>query len=501
MIDLHLFLGRPLRTNALTVGSSSGPEKCDTICTYSLSEMTPDMVHVGSVPEAQMTDKVEWVQRIINSELSGSSEAETLRSLTKACSNAMKQYRRTRVGASNEAVGRAKALLDGNDAFKRGERIYNGSIPAHPLFNAEQSQDLADFKHYIEDVRSRGEFLRTMSTYRPKETVFEAFTTRGNRDAGYHGSWAKGQSGAKVSKAESGTALEAVKGMRRQMKIVRDRGASLVVAGKVESVRADVLGDVDVAPSSDRSHVPSHGECTSQGDPGAAITKRKVSRAERRRFKKPLAHHESHDSPLHFGIAGTPTKRKRGADFRDSTCFAAHEASSGHQVEMSRQTGSLSYRGGLIGGIRLSEALLDVVDDESDALVRQQRMVRWDRSKRKYVHTTIGSELNGESKTMKRRIESGSLKKDHKLGELYEKWQRKTNRSIGRSGVFDDGNEPPPDQGKVGQRSSTPSGRFSELKSVASIKKDRAWKQNMWIKNMKKVDRKAHEGGDKRNRR
>lgn len=479
MIDLHLFLGRPLRTSA----RDSPIGKHDTVCAYTLSEMTPDMVHVGSIPESDLSVKVECVQRIIDSELSGSSEAETLRSLTKACLNAMKQYRRTRVGASSDAVRRAKALLDGN-AVNPGERSYNGAIPTHPLFQRELG---ADMKSAIEDIRNRGEFLHAISKYRPKETVFEAFTTGGNRDTGTFSCSGSGRMGASGSKPESGTPLEAVKGMRRQMKISRDRGASLVVAGKGQNVGTSVPGTSE--------GLVTRREPTNEGARGTAIKRRSLSSAERRRLKKLSTEHECRNPPLHLAIAGIPTKRKRGEDFRDSSCFAAHGTSSGRQIDLSRQPGSLTHHVGLIGDARVSQALFDVVDDESDALVRQQRLLRWDKSKRKYVHTTIGSELNGESKTMKRRIENGSLKKDHKLGELYEKWQRKTNRSIGRSGVFDEGSEPASSDRRRNQPcSTTSSDRISEIKSAASIKKDRERKQKMRIKNMKKADRKAREG-------
>ena len=44
------------------------------------------------------------------------------------------------------------------------------------------------------------------------------------------------------------------------------------------------------------------------------------------------------------------------------------------------------------------------------------------------------------SKNKKLRLESGQLVQKNKmvLGELYEKWQKKNNASIGRTGVFDD---------------------------------------------------------------
>ena len=53
--------------------------------------------------------------------------------------------------------------------------------------------------------------------------------------------------------------------------------------------------------------------------------------------------------------------------------------------------------------------MLDIVGDENVNLINRQRMMRWDKSKQKYVQTTVGDELSGESKTKRTRLESGQL--------------------------------------------------------------------------------------------
>lgn len=55
--------------------------------TYTLDEMTPDMVHYGSVPESVLVEEVDNVRRIVDSEFAGSNDAEMLRNLTKVCNN------------------------------------------------------------------------------------------------------------------------------------------------------------------------------------------------------------------------------------------------------------------------------------------------------------------------------------------------------------------------------------------------------------------------------
>uniref|UniRef100_A0A7S1V4V5 DBP10 C-terminal domain-containing protein n=1 Tax=Grammatophora oceanica TaxID=210454 RepID=A0A7S1V4V5_9STRA len=148
--------------------------------------------------------------------------------------------------------------------------------------------------------------------------------------------------------------------------------------------------------------------------------------------------------------------------------------------------------------------MLDVLGDEHADLAQRQRVVRWDKSKRKYVQSTVGQELSGMSKTKKTRLESGQLVKSDKmkLGELYEKWQKKTNRSIGRSGVFDDDDDAGGDIGGATDRreiGQAPGGAGMQgdpndkPKTASQIRKEREKKKNMKIKNMPKSDRKRLE--------
>ena len=144
--------------------------------------------------------------------------------------------------------------------------------------------------------------------------------------------------------------------------------------------------------------------------------------------------------------------------------------------------------------------MLDIVGDEQADLAQKQRMMRWDKSKRKYIQTTVGSELSGDSKSKKLRLESGQLVKSdkRKLGDMYEKWQKKTNRSIGRVGVFDDVTDADSSVPETGIEKGRKSAAGSEkTKSATQIRKEREAKQNAKIKNMKKGDRRRVERKDK----
>ena len=88
-----------------------------------------------------------------------------------------------------------------------------------------------------------------------------------------------------------------------------------------------------------------------------------------------------------------------------------------------------------------------------------------------------------------------------KLGELYEKWQKKTNKSIGRTGVFDDVAEDAVGEGTVpkkgqkggGKKTSSKRDEGDERKTAIAIRKEREKKENMRLKNMKKGDRRQLE--------
>jgi ATP-dependent RNA helicase DDX54/DBP10 len=520
MMDLHLFLGRrPACSDEISDNEMKE---------YTLNEMTPEMVHYGSLPESIATAEVENVQRIMNAELSGSLEAESLRALTRVCNNAMKQYRRTRTEASREAVRRAKAVLEG-ERTDSGQRLGKGAIPPHPLLRGIELQAHATRTNVnskkgrigdIDNLRKRDEFLQAMSKFRPKETVFEAFATGKSKETGVLSQVDKGRTTSK-SKNDSSAALSAMKDMRRQMRMARDKGTTLVVAGSANAqerngegmgskgtslIKEPEISDVGSEVCADSNDGPKLKRVAKEtcGIVSATIHvsgKRRLSKAERRRIKNsPQA---TLASVHHLSMEAGSKKTKRGADFRDPKYFIdidftsnTEEAERSRRVEAAMQPSASSAARGSVGAaLRMEEAMLDLVGDENDEIIKKQRMMRWDKAKRKYVQTTVGSELSGDSKSKKMRLESGQRVKSDKLklGELYQKWQKRTNRSVGRTGVFDDENGViDPDVAKQRKKNKTKDSNLKgrdEMKTPSEIKKERKKKQNMKVKNMKKGER------------
>lgn len=489
MIELHLFLGRKPATSVQAAEDGTVTE-----LSYSLDEMTPEMVHYGSLPESILTAEVENVQRIRNSEMCGSMEAEQLRALSRVCTNAMKQYRRTRPEASREAVRRAKAILEG-ERMDTGERVGGGMIPSHPLLRRMEAdlQKKNPQAHARADaLKAREEFLQAVSQFRPKETVFEAFATGKSKDAGVVSHLDRGRTTSN-KKNDSTAALSAMKNMRRQMRIARDKGTTLVVAGSEAAQQVDAQ-DVE-EDRDDENDVMSDAPKPAPTAPVVA-QKRRLSKAERKRLKK--------DPKATVADPPSVNKKEVKRDFRDPDFYMENdhtsnteEAKRSRQIEAAMQPSAANMKGSMGNALRMEEAMLDIVGDENESFVKKQRMMRWDKAKRKYVQTTVGAELSGDSKSKRTRVESGQMVKSDrmKLGELYEKWQKKTSRSIGRDGVFDNesGLTAVTKKGKKGASTKTKVSKSESRKSVDEIQKARAKKKDMQLKNMKKSDRRKVE--------
>merc|ERR1719223_1565443 len=207
MVDLHLFLGRKLSTSKKK--DSEYTEHNGEVMQYTLDEMTPDMVHFGSIPESIITDEVENYRRLIENE-SGNKNAENLKALAKTCNNAMKQYRRSRPEASKSSVRTAKEVL-------------SKPIPSHPLLSTFLVEKNSSATHNS-DVMAREQFLLSLRLHKTKETIFESMVKDG-------GSTNSGSIDRTRNASTSGSnTLAIMKAMRRQLRLVKSK-ESMVIAG------------------------------------------------------------------------------------------------------------------------------------------------------------------------------------------------------------------------------------------------------------------------------
>lgn len=301
------------------------------------------------------------------------------------------------------------------------------------------------------------------------------------------------------------------------MRMVRDKGTTLVVAGSEAAFGGDENDDSMNGGGEETTSPSAACKPTNSKTATPAIqSKARMSKAERRRLKKnPNAATTSHSS--NYQHKEKRKKNMRGRDFRDTTFFIendfasnSEEAQRQRQVEAAMQPSAANSMKGITGNaMRLEEAMLDVVGDENDQLVKKQRMMRWDKSKRKYVQTSVGAELSGTSYSKRVKLESGQIvKKDKlKLGEIYEKWQKKTNRSVGRNGVFDNDGADDDDvvassgrQRRGGKKKGKNKGGEDGPVSAKTIQQNRASSQDKRMKNMVKSDRNRLEKKNKTER-
>eukprot|EP00559_Dactyliosolen_fragilissimus_P007146 CAMPEP_0184860258 /NCGR_PEP_ID=MMETSP0580-20130426/5179_1 /TAXON_ID=1118495 /ORGANISM="Dactyliosolen fragilissimus" /LENGTH=1001 /DNA_ID=CAMNT_0027357297 /DNA_START=122 /DNA_END=3123 /DNA_ORIENTATION=+ len=532
MVDLYLFLGRKLCTgrqnqhnqnqqqpqnysnnnnsnNNNNNNNNNNPHSIRDM--YDLSEMTPDMVHYGSIPESIMTEEVENVRRIVHSELSGGHDIDGLQALQRVCQNAMKQYRKTRPDASKQATRRAKALLEGEKGVDGRRRVsvnvnmsggsgggkkddndeneeYNkngltstqgaGLIPPHPVLRLVEREKLKQLmgarshdghgkeeeenvatstieertNSKLDQLEKREEFLRAMYNFRPKETVFEAFRTGGKGDVASvvshldKGRTTSNVGGSSKKNQDSGAALMAMRNMRRQMKIIRDKGSTLLIAGSEAAL--DAAATVTTTGVNSES-IPSHEQPSNQSsssnlssspsspaESSSTFTnhknsqqpiinnnnnKKRLSKAERKRLKKnsnatidtttATTTTTNNNNNNIMEDERTKTKQKRGTDFRDQSYYITnpalqptYETRRSQQIEAAMQPSSMVGKDSMSSALRLEESMLDIVGDENADLVKRHRIMRWDKSKRKYIQTTLGSELSGESKSKKLRL-------------------------------------------------------------------------------------------------
>ena len=405
----------------------------------------------------------------------------------------------------------------------------NGT-PPHPLLISIEDDKMEILRNTpsaahtasVDDVLARNDFLAAMSSFRPKETIFEAKASAGG----------SANMGAVDRTRNIGTvkgdSKAIMKSMRREMKVNRNK-SYLVIAGSetAQTLNGDeVVAEVDEeeggddqaeqeeeeedeeaeAPASFASAFPVPAAASNPAQP----SKRKLTSKERKLLKagKPLP----------------PPTTKRPPTWAKSEDFIEYDkvSSRDRDVEAALQPSSGTGRTAKSSALELINAQLDIVGDEKEDLVSRQRIMRWDKQKRKYIQTTIGDEAEGMTHAKKVRLESGqTLKgkaaKEMKLGALYEKWQAKTGKTAGRVGVFDDvqteedaareaeaaanPEEPKRTPGgkKINPRWQTKEGQAAkaankknnsdEIKSASQMKKKRERDADMKIKNMKKGDR------------
>lgn len=130
LIDLHLFLGKPIKFSEKGNNDESG------LCGY--------------VPQALIDEEADML-RVWHE------ASHDLKSMAKVCSNAYKQYVKTRPLPSNESIKRVKEISEMTSKY-------------HPIFNSTDTVEV-----------ERNKMLSDMKSYRPNTTIFEVGATAKNQ--------------------------------------------------------------------------------------------------------------------------------------------------------------------------------------------------------------------------------------------------------------------------------------------------------------------------------
>jgi hypothetical protein len=155
---------------------------------------------------------------------------------------------------------------------------------------------------------------------------------------------------------------------------------------------------------------------------------------------------------------------------------------------------------------RLEEGMLDLTADEAKEQYKQQKVHHWDKRKKKYVTMTLSDLADSNQRGAKKlKTESGikalSRKSKEQVGDMYAKWQQRTQKTIGGGAEMRDVEEAMPlpknRQTKHTENLKKKEAHMeaqkqvkSELKTVKEIKEERKKQENIRIKNLPKEKRK-----------
>ncbi|KAG5182404.1 P-loop containing nucleoside triphosphate hydrolase protein [Tribonema minus] len=529
MMDLHLFLGRPVTNSWGEGGAAAGVG-----VGYSLGEMTPDMVHYGAFPQQILDEETESLREL----MSRGGASTGLAMLLRVSENAMKQYRRTRPDASKRACERAKELdLSG----------------IHPLMQRFATRGMVS----AEGAASRAAYLKAMTAFRPKETIFEVLGGGGTEvktDVGRvmgdvrhaarvrnllerartHGTEEDAAAVTAAAEAEDAAAAaeEVALGGGAAASATEQQEKEALPAAEQENGHASAAsrGRAAKRKRPDDAAAAAAAAAPAAAAPAAAraAPPRPLSKAERKRVKRATAQGEDAAAVIarvraaggalaHLGDGdgagdnggGSGDGGGQGAGGGGSSRFADPEhfigygvTEAGAFVEGAMQPRSVEKAGDGFATDRLAEAMLDVNPDEAVDMVRKQRVLHWDARKHKFVKTSLAEMSDNKKRTVRNEAGVMVTAKKQKAGEIFSKWQKKSRREVGREGDEEDagaaagggggGRRGGGPRGAKGGAAGAPGARArDELRSAGQVRKLRDKQKNDALRSMPKEKRAA----------
>ena len=277
-----------------------------------------------------------------------------------------------------------------NEPSKRSSRRTKDIRPqVHPLF-------LGSAGASIESARA----LADLSSFRPNRTIFEANVTTSlnkNTDA-------------------TRTALKMLEKRHHHDRLIR--------MNRERRTEDDDEGEDDAADD-DSSSKRRRRRASSKivNTPKKVSTeKKRLSKKERRMLRKSGgATTSSARPPSSQQLPSSPSKKS----FKDERHYVSYEPR-GVNVEQDAHLRVNANRDAT-DSMFLAEANLDLNPDDLEGLVAKKRSYHWDKRKGNYVKAS----LEEHSKAGRIRNEAGVVVNVKNRGEIYEKWRKKSNKTIG----------------------------------------------------------------------
>jgi ATP-dependent RNA helicase DDX54/DBP10 len=378
LVDLHLFLGRPLAPAATTPPASREEAR----------RLVDDADEAGtSVVGAPPPTSLDLVADRVRDLFEARTELDGLR---RACDNAYKLYQRTRGSAGNESVARGAEIV-----------AEMGPSPMLCASLRDESQM---------DAVGLADIARQIRAYRPAATVFEADIAHAAKGQGLLAAAARKSSAMQAKRAAHDKHIDKAKETGHGIVARRRRRPDAVVGGESDGESDDESDGED-----DEYDEDSHDD---------EETENKQTRSS------VVAPNASHDAfrvgafrDDDFFLDVTP----RGVNHTELG-LSTMEDTLGRPMQ-----DHLSLEGAL------AEATMDIVEEDGKGISQQRRVRIWDKKKRNYVQVNA-SEVDRARGGKRVKTESGAVvKKDEKAqGETYKKWQQRTHRSISATGSQED---------------------------------------------------------------
>jgi ATP-dependent RNA helicase DDX54/DBP10 len=385
MADVHTFIGKEI-SNGYPEMENGGTLSIQqqSSSTYTLSTMTPSMIHTGIFPPDILAEEADSLNAMI-------AESMELQILWRISENGMKQYRRTRPAATRTGIKITKKVSK-LDSVKY----------IHPLIAG------IDPKRCSQEALDKALFIKHLQTFRPAQTVFESGIGTGVSSGGSK-TGAKRNSeesyGVQIMRAlrkEVGSALERNRKNITSETLLHDinRGNESESDEEIEG-RPDDQDECEDGIEVDEYHIEEDQptQQRQQTEVETPVEKRRMSKADRKKRKKSGgsappsqsgAAAQGHGDEDVFIEDTDDHQKKNNQSFVDSRYYMKYgtedEVATYVEDSLQPQSGLRSHE---TTSVRMLEnAMLDLTPDDALEMNKKKKMLRWDSKKRKFVKVT-----------------------------------------------------------------------------------------------------------------